>query len=49
MKEKTLADHADEWLKEQGYDVPPRNTKAWRKLYEKWIDFAFKDFKSPQK
>ena len=39
----TLADHAEAWAKEQGETVPPRNTAMWRELYERWIEYAFRD------
>jgi len=42
---KTLAEHAEEWWKEQGKKVPRRKTKEWKKLYEKWHAFAFQDFR----
>jgi len=40
----TLAEHAEAWWREQGKKVPRRNTKKWKKMYEKWVAFAFKDF-----
>ena len=42
--EMTLAEHAEAWWREQGKKVPRRNTKKWKKMYEKWVAFAFKDF-----
>ena len=39
--DKTLAEHAEEWWQEKGRKVPKRGTKAWEKMYQKWIDFAF--------
>ncbi len=44
-KDKTLAEHAEAWWKEQGNIIPPKNTKKWNEMYKKWIEFAFKDFK----
>jgi hypothetical protein len=41
MTEKTLADHAEAWAKSRGERVPPRNTDAWRDMYERWIEHAF--------
>lgn len=41
---KTLGDHAEEWYSEQGCKIPARGTIEWRKMYEKWAEFAFKDF-----
>lgn len=40
-KEMTLADHAEAWWSEKGRKVSDRTTKAWAKMYEKWIDYAF--------
>jgi hypothetical protein len=37
----TLADHAEAWWRESGKEVPPRETAAWREMYESWIGFAF--------
>jgi len=42
--DKTLAEHAEEWWQEKGHKVPKKGTKAWKAMYQKWIDFAFKDF-----
>lgn len=41
----TFADHAEAWWREQGKRVPRRKTKAWQAMYEKWIEFAFADFR----
>jgi hypothetical protein len=41
----TLADHAEAWWLEQGKRVPRRKTKAWQRMYVKWIEFAFADFR----
>ena len=43
-KQMTLADHAEAWTREQGRDVPPRNTPEWQIMYNAWIDYAFADF-----
>jgi hypothetical protein len=42
--EMTLADHAESWMKENGYKIPSRESTEWKNLYEKWIDYAFSDF-----
>ena len=42
--EMTLADHAEAWTREQGKQVPARNTPEWETMYEKWVEFAFADF-----
>ncbi len=41
----TLAEHAEAWWREQGKEVPPANTRAWVDMYEKWIEFAFSEFR----
>jgi hypothetical protein len=40
-KEKTLADHAEEWAEEQGMNVPDRGSSKWQVMYERWVAFAF--------
>ena len=42
--EPTLADHSEAWCSEKGRRVPKRGTKAWREMYEEWIEYAFEDF-----
>ena len=42
----TLADHAELWWKEQGNIVPPKNTKEWKDMYKKWIEYAYKSWVS---
>ena len=38
----TLADHAEAWAHDRGRRVPrDRRTKAWAKMYEEWVDWAF--------
>lgn len=39
--ERTLADHAEAWTREQSKPVPPRKTPAWQAMYEAWHAFAF--------
>ena len=39
--ELTMADHAESWMKENGYVIPERHTEEWKRLYAKWIDYAF--------
>lgn len=41
---KTLADYAEDWVKEKGEEVPERGTDEWSKMYERWIEFAFASF-----
>ena len=41
IKDPTLANIAETWWKEQGHSCPKRNTKAWKKMYREWIEFAF--------
>ncbi len=43
MPDKTLADHAEAWWKEQGEEVPIRHTEAWKLMYKEWVEYAFKD------
>lgn len=40
----TLSDHAETWWQEKGNIIPPKNTKEWKIMYEKWVEYAFKDF-----
>lgn len=42
-KEMTLADHAEHWCREQGKDVPPRDSDEWQAMYETWAVWAFSD------
>lgn len=44
MTDKTLADHAELWAKENGMSIPERNTLAWTMMYGEWIQFAFQGF-----
>jgi hypothetical protein len=37
----TTGDHAAAWGRENGIDVPPRGTAAWREFYARWHAFAF--------
>ncbi len=41
----SLADHAEMWWKEQGKEVPAKDSKEWKDMYEQWITFAFAGFK----
>lgn len=43
---KTLADHAEEWQIERGKTVPSMTDKAWRKMYEEWVEWSFRDMKT---
>lgn len=40
----TLADHAEAWTREQCAPVPPRGTAEWQAMYERWHEWAFRDF-----
>ena len=40
----TLREHAEAWTKEQGREVPLRDSKEYEIMYQKWVDYAFKDF-----
>lgn len=37
----TLAQHAEAWWREQGKEVPPRDTREWQEMYEQWVAWAF--------
>ena len=41
----TLADYAELWMRDQGIPVPERETPKWLEMYERWIDYAFTDFR----
>lgn len=41
LEQMTLAEHAEAWQREQGKEVPDRDTEAWQTMYEQWVDFAF--------
>jgi hypothetical protein len=45
----TLADHAEAWWKEQGKEVPARNTEEWQQMYETWVEWAFSDLHGEEK
>jgi len=39
---KTLMDYAEEWYQELGWEVPPRGSEEWEKMYQEWsqlLDF----------
>jgi hypothetical protein len=38
---KSLADHAEEWGRENNMVIPARNTQEWQLFYGQWIEFAF--------
>jgi hypothetical protein len=40
MPEVALADHAEAWWREQGQEVPRRDTDKWRRMYEAWVAWA---------
>ena len=49
---ETLADHAELWAKSQGIRVAKRETPEWLEMYERWVNWAFADFRetvSPEK
>jgi hypothetical protein len=39
----SFAEHAEAWYTDQGNVVPECDTEAWLKMYEEWVEFAFKD------
>lgn len=40
-----MADVAESWARKHGIRVPKdRRTKEWKKMYQKWIDYAFEGF-----
>lgn len=45
MTDPTLADYAELWCKDQGIPVPEREAPEWAEMYERWIDYAFADFR----
>jgi len=52
MTKPTLADHAELWAKSQGIRVAERETPEWLEKYERWVNWAFADFResvSPEK
>ena len=48
MPQMTLAEHAEAWWREQGKEVPDRETSAWQEMYEQWIEYAFAEFGKPE-
>lgn len=44
-KEMSLLEHAEAWWQEQGNIIPDKNTIEHKEMYEKWVEFAFQDFK----
>ena len=36
-----LYKHAEMWWSEQGKKVPSEDTEEYRKMYEKWVEFAY--------
>jgi hypothetical protein len=47
-QQMTLADHADAWWREQGKEVPSRDTAEWQQMYEAWATWAFADLRGPE-
>jgi hypothetical protein len=37
----TMADYSELWMREMGYKIPERDSEAWQKLYEQWVEYAF--------
>jgi hypothetical protein len=37
------ADDAESWWREQGNEVPPRNSESWCAMYVDWVKAAFGD------
>jgi hypothetical protein len=48
-KEMTLADHAEAWCKEQGNEVPARDSDEWQRMYETWATWAFSDLRGEKR
>ena len=48
-KEMTLADHAEAWWREQGNEVPARDSNQWQKMYETWVEWAFADLRGKER
>jgi len=38
----TLQDHAELWQVERGKKVPDRRSKAYKKMYETWVEWSWK-------
>ena len=38
-----LYEHAEAWQRERGKPVPERYSKEWRKMYEEWAVWSFRD------
>jgi hypothetical protein len=49
MPVMTMADHAEAWWREQGKEVPSRDTDEWRRMYETWVAWAFADLHDQEK
>jgi len=45
MTKPTFADHAELWAKSQGIRVAERETPEWLDMYERWVNWAFADFR----
>lgn len=39
----TLAEHAEAWQRENGREVPPKDTPEYTAMYEEWVEYAFSD------
>ena len=37
----TMSEHAEAWHKENGGQIPTRDTLEWDEMYQKWVEFAF--------
>lgn len=48
MKTTTLAEHAEEWFKEQGFKVPPKGTPEYKEMYRRWHQFAFENLQKEE-
>ena len=48
VAEMTLADHAEYWQREQGKQVPARDTKEWQEMYETWATWAFSNLRGEE-
>ncbi len=39
----TMKEHAIEWWREQGHEIPDLDSPEWERMYAKWVDFAFQN------
>jgi len=41
-----LYEHAEDWWVKKGNTIPEKGTKAYKKMYNKWIAYAFEDMRN---